>query len=300
MAKIKIYFLETRPHFLVLSVMLAFLGSAMAWYYRSFHLGHALLAFLGLLLLHISTNVLNDYFDFKHGIDLKTKPTPFSGGSGFVISGQITPGETLTFGLLAFFLAAPIGLYFLIRTGWILLPLFILGAIFVLLGTSYLTKVGFAVGELAAGLGLGALPVLGINIILRQQVDLATVYACIPSGILVFNLLFLNEFPDREADQQGGRRTLAITLGLNRAGRVYAVLSIMVYVWIVIGVVLQWMPAFTLLGLFTLPFCIRAIKGALNPTDPKQLLPALGANIVMILGTQFVLGIGYILSRIIG
>lgn len=77
--KLKVWFAETRPQFLLLSVVLAFLGSSMAWYasglwsFRfSFHIGHALLAFLGLLLCHIGVNVLNDYFDYKSGIDLKT------------------------------------------------------------------------------------------------------------------------------------------------------------------------------------------------------------------------------------
>ncbi len=70
--KLKIWFLETRPQFLILSVILAFLGISIAWYDGYFHLGHALLAFFGLLLIHISVNTLNDYFDYKSGIDLVT------------------------------------------------------------------------------------------------------------------------------------------------------------------------------------------------------------------------------------
>ncbi|MFC1984813.1 hypothetical protein ACFLUW_00245, partial [Chloroflexota bacterium] len=78
--KLKIWFLETRPQFLLLSVVLAFLGTCIAWYDGAFHLDYALLAFFGLLLAHISVNVLNDYFDYRSGIDLETKRTPFSGG----------------------------------------------------------------------------------------------------------------------------------------------------------------------------------------------------------------------------
>ena len=79
--KLKVWFLETRPQFLLLSVVLAFLGTTIAWYDGDFHLGYAMLAFLGLLLCHISVNVLNDYFDYKSGIDLEAKRTPFSGGA---------------------------------------------------------------------------------------------------------------------------------------------------------------------------------------------------------------------------
>ena len=78
--KLKIWFLETRPQFLTLSVVLVFLGTCTAWYYDdAFHLGHALLAFVGLLLAHISANTLNDYFDYKSGIDLRLKEHPSAG-----------------------------------------------------------------------------------------------------------------------------------------------------------------------------------------------------------------------------
>ncbi len=56
----------------------------MAWYDGAFFLSWALLALLGLLLAHVSVNVLNDYFDYRSGVDLKTQRTPFSGGSGIL------------------------------------------------------------------------------------------------------------------------------------------------------------------------------------------------------------------------
>ena len=92
MSTLKRYFLETRPHFLVLSVVVALLGTGMAMRQGEISLAHAALCLAGLLLLHISTNVLNDYFDHKSGIDLRTQKTPFSGGSGLIQSGAVSPG----------------------------------------------------------------------------------------------------------------------------------------------------------------------------------------------------------------
>lgn len=60
--------------------MLAFLGTSITWYDGYFQLSYAVLAFIGLLLAHISVNVFNDYFDYRSGIDLETKRTLFSGG----------------------------------------------------------------------------------------------------------------------------------------------------------------------------------------------------------------------------
>ena len=71
--KLKKWLLVIRAPFLPLSLILAFLGTCIAWYDGAFHLGHALLAFLGLLLAHISVDVLNEYFDYKSGVDLATQ-----------------------------------------------------------------------------------------------------------------------------------------------------------------------------------------------------------------------------------
>ncbi|MEE8318970.1 MAG: prenyltransferase, partial [Dehalococcoidales bacterium] len=122
---LKVWFMETRPQFLVLTVVLAFLGTSIAWYNGFFHLGYAALAFLGLLLAHISVNTLNDYFDFKSGVDLAAQRTPFSGGSGVLPAGLLKPGQVLRFSLIALLLAATIGIYFVVVRGWLLLPLLV-------------------------------------------------------------------------------------------------------------------------------------------------------------------------------
>jgi len=296
---IKAYFLETRPQFLVLSPILVILGMGMALYNGAFNTLYFILAFIGLLLLHTSVNTLNDYSDFKTGIDLKTKRTPFSGGSGFLSSGQLTAPAVLKLGLGSFLLAVPIGVYFLIVRGMQLLPLFVIGGIFVLLYTSYFTRLGSGLPEIVAGLGLGTLPVFGTFLILNGVFTWEALYASVPSGILVCNLLFLNEFPDAEADKFGGRKTLPIILGLRKAAVIYSILTVMVYVWILAGVLLKLMPAWTLLGLLTLPIGIKAITGALRFKQIEELIPAQGANVMTVLLTQLLLGIGYILAHVI-
>jgi 1,4-dihydroxy-2-naphthoate octaprenyltransferase len=87
----KTLFLETRPQFLLLSPILVFLGMGIALYEGYFCLSHFLLCMVGLTLLHASVNVLNDYSDYKSGIDLKVNRTPFSGGSGLLPAGAISP-----------------------------------------------------------------------------------------------------------------------------------------------------------------------------------------------------------------
>ena len=292
--KLKFWFLETRPQFLLLSVALAFLGTCMAWYDGAFHLGHAILAFVGLLLCHISVNVLNDYYDFKSGIDLKTRRTPFSGGSGFLPAASLKPEHVFWFGIACFLLAVPIGIYFVLVSGWLLLPLLVLGAVCILLYTPVLTKLNWP--EWAPGAGLGALPVLGTYFVQTGEYTIPAVIASIPSAILVHNLLFLNEFPDVDADKTAGRKTMPITLGKSKSSIIYSVLTGLVYLWIIGWVAAGFMPFWCLIALLTLPFAVRAIQGALKYHDESKLMPALANNVMLILLTQFLLGIGYFLA----
>ena len=294
--KLKIWFLETRPQFLLLSVVLAFLGTCIAWYDGFFHLGYALLAFVGLLLAHISVNVLNDYFDYRSGIDLATQRTPFSGGSGILPAALLKPRQVYWLGLSSFLLAIPIGVYFVLARGWLLLPLLLIAAICVLLYTPAILKLRWP--EWAPGLGLGALPILGVYFVQTSVYTLPVLIASIPSGILVHNLLLLNEFPDVEADRKAGRKTLPITMGKEKASIVYSALTIIVYLWIVGGVVAGQMPTFSLIALLTLPFAIKAIRGALKHQEMGRLVPAMANNVLVVLLTQLLLGIGYILAGI--
>src|SRR4030042_5892414 len=115
---LKTYFLETRPQFLVLSLVLIILSTSMAFYDGVFNLKYTLLTLVGLLLLHISVNTLNDYFDYKSGIDLKVNRTPFSGGSGLLPAGKISARQTFWLGAISFILAVAIGVYFIFNKGW--------------------------------------------------------------------------------------------------------------------------------------------------------------------------------------
>ncbi len=294
--KLKVWFAETRPQFLFLSVVLAFLGACIAWYDGYFHLGYALLAFFGLLLCHISVNVLNDYFDYRSGIDLEVRRTPFSGGSGILPAALLKPRQVLWFGLVSLLLAVPIGVYFVLARGWLLLPLIVVGAVFALLYTPVLTRLGSP--EFAPGMGMGTLPVLGAYFVQTTAYTLPAVIAAIPSGILVHNLLLLNEFPDAEADRKGGRKTLPILIGKAKAWIVYSALTLAVYLWIIGWVVAGQMPAFSLIALLTLPLAIKAIVGARKHDEMSQLVPAMANNVLVILLTQFLLGIGYILAGV--
>ena len=296
MNRLKFWFLETRPQFLTLSIVLAFFGTTVAWYDGYFNLGYALLAGIGLVFTHASVNILNDYFDFRSGIDQAAKRTPFSGGSGILPAKLLTPRQVLWLGIALFVLAIPIGIYFVIVQGWQLLPLLIVAAIFIVFYSPVILKRPWP--EWAAGAGLGAFPILGLYFAQTGAYTYTAAVACIPSAFLVHNLLLLNEFPDVEADKLANRKTLPISIGKNRAAIFYSAVTIAVYLWIIGCVAARVMPVWTLLALLTLPLTIRAINGARHHDDPSKFMPGMAANVMAILGTQLLLGVGYILGRV--
>jgi len=291
------WFLATRPQFLIISVTQIFLGTSVAWYHGYFNLLYCLLALIGLILVHISVNTLNDYFDYKSGIDLEVKRTPFSGGSGILSAGLLTSASVGRLGLVCFLLAIPIGIYFVILRGWLLVPILVAGALCVLLYTTHLTRWGL--GEIACGLGLGTLPILGGCFVQSGTYTWDVVIAAIPSGILLHNALLLNEFPDVEADEKAGKKTFPIVMGKRKASFLYSVLIIAMYVWIAAWSIAGFMPIFALLGLLTLPLGVKAIKGARNYDEESKLIPALGANLMVIIGTQVLLAAGYVIAAIV-
>jgi 1,4-dihydroxy-2-naphthoate octaprenyltransferase len=294
--RLKFWFLETRPQFLTLTVVLAFLGTAIAWHDGDVHIGHALLAGVGLLFAHISVNTLNDYYDYRSGIDLAARRTPFSGGSGILPAGVLSPKQVLWLGLISFILAVVIGVYFVMVRGWLLLPLLLVAAFFILLYSPFILKHPWP--EWVAGAGMGTMPVLGMYFVQTGAYTWEAAIAAIPSGLLVHNLLLLNEFPDAEADRVASRRTLPIAIGKKPAAVFYSAVALAVYVWIIGWVAARVMPVWTLLALLSLPFTIRAINGALRHDDPSKLMPGMAANVMMVLLLQVLMGIGYILGHI--
>ena len=292
---LKAWLLLPRFHFIPLTVILVSLGTAIAAYEGFFDLGYFALAMIGSILVHITVNVINDYYDYVNGIDLHTPKTPFSGGSGVLTRDLLKPRQAFWVATVSLLMAMVIGIYFVLERGWFLFPLLLVAGFSAYFYNVCLSK--WLVGELFAGLNFGPIMVLGSYYVQTGRYSWEALFASLAPGVLTANLLFLNEFPDREADERGGRRHLVIALGREGARFVYVALIIIAYLLIVIGVVTGIMPWVTLIGLGTVVFGWKAAKGALKDyNDVNRLVPALGANVMTILGTQALLAAGYVIA----
>lgn len=288
-----------RMPFLVLGPACVFLGlSASLWSAGKVNPWYVLLALIGALASHISVNALNEYYDFKSGLDYATQKTPFSGGSGTLPANPQAAPVALTTGLVALAVAALVGLFFVFVQGWQLLPLGLLGLIVIFTYTIWLNR-STLLCLLAPGLGFGTLMVMGTVFALTGQYTWTSFFASLVPFFLVSNLLLLNQFPDVEADRSVGRKNVIIVSGRKAGAWVYAIFMVLTYLSIILGVVLGKMPVFTLLGLGTLILAVPAIRAAFQfSQDIPRLMPALGSNVLVNLVTPVLVGIGFLLGLI--
>jgi 1,4-dihydroxy-2-naphthoate octaprenyltransferase len=226
----------------------------------------------------------------RRGIDLHTVRTPFSGGSGTLPAGDATPAAAMALGLAAAGVGLVIGIWFLAVVGWGFLPFLLVGAVFVLGYTDALARAG--VGEVAAGLGLGGLAVAGAAYVQGGTLGPAALAASVPSFLMTFNLLLLNEFPDEEADRRGGRRNLVLLLGRRKAAGVYGIAGLLVPLWIIGAVVAGPLPPLALLGAIPSLLLVGPIRWAFVHSDETVPSPAMGANVLWNLATNAALGLG--------
>jgi len=294
---LKIWFMETRPSFLLLTPLVFSVGLAGAYIEGSFNVFRALLGLAGVMLAHLSVNVINDYFDYKSGLDLKVRRTPFSGGSGILPAGLLDARDVYLFAVGCLILGGVIGVYFVLTTGWMLLPLIAVTALTIYFYTTHLSH--WFVGEVFAGLHFGPLMVLGGHFIQTGRYGVSALVSGIVPGILVGTLLFLNEFPDVEADREGGRRNVVIHLGLAKSSKIYVLLIASTYMWILACVLLGLMPVTLLVTFVTLPLALKAARGVLRDYgDVERLIHSMGSNVKLVLSMTGTTALGLLLSAL--
>jgi 1,4-dihydroxy-2-naphthoate octaprenyltransferase len=286
-----------RVAFLVLPPVCVLLGlGTAAWTDEPINAVHLVLVFIGALAAHISVNALNEYFDFKSGLDLHTMRTPFSGGSGTLPANPAMARPALNISLISLAVTSLIGLYFSFVRGWALLPLGLLGLVVIVAYTPWLTRYPLPC-LIAPGLGFGTLMVMGTNFVLTGSYSWTGFFASLIPFFLVSDLLLLNQFPDVEADRAAGRRHLLIVAGKKRSSQVYVAFLFLTYVAIAVGVWLGRLPVLGLLGLLPIVIAVPTAVGVMRYAEnTEKLMPYLGLNVLLNVITPLLLAIGLLVA----
>ena len=280
-----------RIRFLLASVIAVSLGLSVTWWHSgTIDIFQALLTMGGVIALHASVDLLNDYWDFKRGIDTKTKRTPMSGGTGVLPEGLLKPKSVYNAGILFLVIGGLIGGYFVILHGvviGVILAFAIMSIYF------YSTKiVNWGLAEVFVAVK-GTLIVMGTYYIQNSELTDVAVLSGIVVGVLSSLVLFVTSFPDHDADKEKGRRTLVILFGRQKAVSIFYIFPIISYGVIICCVAMSVIPVFCLISLAAIPMAINSIRKLRSSiSDEDKIIPAMKSTLTFsrISGALFVIG----------
>lgn len=287
------WFRVVRLRFVLSSVIAVLLGVSIAYYETGqVNISFTILILAGVVFLHFSIDLLNDYWDYVKGIDKITKRTKFSGGTGVLPTGLLKAKHVYVVGLMFLVMGSLIGIYFILLRGPI---------VGVILGIAVFSVYTYSSRLVYRGLGetfvvlKGALIVFGAYYVLTNSVEFIPFYNGIILGMLSGCVLFITSFPDFEADKSKGRKTLAISLGKDQALKLYPILLLSPYILLIFGVVLNLIVIYSLICFISIPYLFKAIKGIKN-APPVGLLSAMESTLVFARITGTMLIISYLIA----
>ena len=280
-----------RIRFLLASVIAVSLGLSVTWWHSAtIDIFQTALTMGGVIALHASVDLLNDYWDFKRGIDTRTKRTGMSGGTGVLPEGLLKPKSVYNAGILFLVAGGLIGGYFVVLHGvviGVILAFAIMSIYF------YSTKiVNWVLAEVFVAVK-GTLIVMGTYYIQNSELTDVVVLSGIVVGVLSSLVLFVTSFTDHDADKEKGRRTLVILFGRQKAVSVFYIFPIVSYGIIIGCVAMSIIPVFCLISLAAIPVVISSIRKLKSSiSDEDKIIPAMKSTLPFsrIAGALFVIG----------
>lgn len=265
----------TRPHTLTASFVPVLLGTALALKNGSIHFGLFFAMLLASLLIQAATNMFNEFYDYKRGLDNEHSV----GIGGAIVRDGIKPSTVMKLALSFYGIALLLGIYICVNSSWWLA---LVGLVCMAAGYFYTggpMPIAYTpFGELVAGFFMGLLIILIAFFIQTGTVDHTSILVSIPIMVLVGEILLANNIRDLDGDKENGRKTLAILLGRSGAIKLLAALFVLSYLWIFALIISGISSAWVAIVILSAPKAIKATKGFIGKTVPIQMLPAMKAT----------------------
>ena len=292
---ISVWLRVIRVRFLLASIIAVSAGLAITWWNTSsITIFDAILTICGVLALHASVDLLNDYWDFKRGIDTTTHRTKMSGGSGVLPEGLLKPAQVYAAGIAFLIIGTAIGIYFIATDG---IVIGIILAFAVISIYFYSTKiVDWGLAEVFVAIK-GSMIVMGTYFVQTSQITEQSVLGGIVIGVLSSLVLFITSFPDHDADKAKGRKTLVISLGMQKACSILWIFPAITYGITIIAVVFEIFPVFCLIILSTVPLIIKSgQKLKQNYNKLTNLIPVMSSTLYFSRITGALLVVGFLVN----
>ena len=285
--------MASRPKTLPAAISPVLVGTAAAVADQGFQLLPALAALATALLLQISVNLANDYFDFKKGVDTSERVGPIR----VTQSGLIPPKTVMAVMLMVLGLAALVGGYLIVRGGW---PILIAGLLSLLAALSYsggpFPLASHGLGDMFVLLFFGLVAVCGTYYVQTLQLNMLVIILSVVVGFLITAIIVVNNLRDIQTDAKVGKKTLAVMLG-ERGTRIEFLLLLigayttMIILWL-IGLASHWL----LLPVFSTPWAFRLVR-YLDDHTGADLNRALAGTARLALVFSVLLSFGLIFSN---
>jgi 1,4-dihydroxy-2-naphthoate octaprenyltransferase len=238
-----------------------------AWNFLAFGL-----TALGVAALHLGANLINDYYDSFGSDPLNRNFTPFSGGSRVIQDRQMSPVQvkTLAYLMLGLGVGCGLTLIYLGRPWVAVIGLLGLGAAW-FYSASPVQIMSLGLGEFMIFLAFGPLLTWGAYYVQTGKFSWVGAAVSLPLAFLITAIIWINEFPDMEADLAAAKHHLVARLGLKGSRWVYAALMAAPFISLFVLIELFHLPDLIIAGLAPLPLAVRAVRLAFRtpPTDPE-------------------------------
>ena len=287
-SKLKEFFMCTRPHSYPASIAPVLFGATYALGYEiKFSILKFILFLLACLLIQAATNLFNEYYDYKHGLD----KIDSEGISGSIVKGNLSSREVMLGALVLYALAFVLGLILTFLTS---LYVLLVGLVCMLAGYFYTGgKYPIAYspfGEVVSGFFMGTI-IISLSFYFQTgYVNTDIIVVSLPLFIMIGAILLANNIRDLDNDKESGRRTYAILVGRNNAIKTMAISFIVVYLLNVSFIVTKYASWHNLLVLVTIPLAIKIIKGFSTNNHKTTMAP------FMVLTAKLTIFVGFIMS----
>ena len=287
-SKLKEFFLCTRPHSYPASVAPVLVGTTYALGYEiKFSILKFILFLLACLLIQAATNLFNEYYDYKHGLD----KVDSEGISGSIVKGNLSPKEVMNGALVLYALAFVLGIILTFMTSIYVL---LVGLVCMFAGYFYTGgKYPIAYspfGEVVSGFFMGTIIIALSFYFQTGYVNTDIVVVSLPLFIMIGAILLANNIRDLDNDKESGRKTYAILVGRNNAIKTLASGFVVVYLLNILFIVTKYASWYDLLVLVTIPLAIKIIKGFSTNNNKKTMAP------FMVLTAKLTIFVGFIMS----
>lgn len=285
-----------RPHTLTASFVPVFVGTMLATVDGTFRLWVFLAMLIASMLIQAATNMFNEYYDFKRGLDTDQSV----GIGGTIVRDGIQPKTVLNLALLLFFIAMLLGVFICIASSWWIA---VIGAASMFIGYLYTggpIPIAYTpFGELFSGFLMGTVIICISYFIQTLTLTSNVIYISIPIAIFIASILLSNNIRDLDGDKENGRKTLAILLGRKKAIGFLTSLFIIAYGLTALYIILGMLPLVSIVLFITIPKAYDVIKKFQGKTKPIEMMPAMVATGKTNTMYGFLLGLSLLFSTFI-